>query len=242
MNAGAIVQARLGSTRLPGKVLADLGGRPILGRVVDRLRLARAFAFVGVATTTDAGDDAVAAWCAQENVPCFRGPVDDVLHRYVAAAQAWRIDPIVRITADCPFVCPLAIDTLVPALVAANADYAGYDGPRLGEGIDPFSLRVLAHFDALPIPADEREHLALLVRRHRESIACVWVPPEPGLEAIPGARLSVDEPADLAFARELQRALPRDFTSYDLATLLARRPELADHNRHVVRTVPSGVR
>ncbi len=80
MKAGAVIQARMGSTRLPGKALADLGGRPILGRVLDRTRLADSLAMVGVATTTDERDDPIAAFCAAEGVPCHRGPVDDVLH------------------------------------------------------------------------------------------------------------------------------------------------------------------
>jgi spore coat polysaccharide biosynthesis protein SpsF len=242
LKAGAVIQARMGSTRLPGKALADLGGRPILGRVLDRARLADSLAMVGVATTTDERDDPIAAFCAAEGVPCHRGPVDDVLHRYVEAADRWQIDPVVRITGDCPFLCPDSIDALVGALVRTHAEYAGYSGPRIGEGVDPFSRRALARFDGMSLPADEREHLALLVRRHIDTIACAWIAPEPGLAPPGPIRLSVDEAADLQFAVALQAALPPDYRSADLIAILRQRSDLRAINEHVRRTVPSGVR
>lgn len=241
MTAGVIVQARMGSTRLPGKVLVDLNGRPLLARVLDRAHRARRVRHIGVATTTDARDDAIAAFCAAEGVSCYRGSVDDVLHRYVEAAVRWDMDPVVRVTGDCPFLCPDAIDALVVALERAQADYAGYDGPRLAEGIDPFSRRILQHLDAMSLPADEREHLALLVRRHRDLVACAWVPPEPGLEPPGPVRLSVDEPADLEFARALHALLPADYRSADLVAVLRAHPELCAINGHVKRTVAPGV-
>lgn len=242
MKPGAVIQARMGSTRLPGKVLLDLGGRPILGRVLDRARLAGSVAMVGVATTIDERDDAIAAFCASERVPCHRGPVDDVLHRYVEAADRWHIDPVVRITGDCPFLCPDVIDALVGALVRTGAEYAGYDGPRIGEGVDPFSRRALARFDRMSLPADEREHLALIVRRHIDAITCAWIAPEPGLAPPGPVRLSVDEAADLEFARALYAALPCDYRSVDLVAILRDRPDLRAINGHVLRAVPSGVR
>jgi spore coat polysaccharide biosynthesis protein SpsF (cytidylyltransferase family) len=214
----------------------------MLKRVLERLRRARSLDVIGVATTTDVSDDPIVALCAAEDVPCHRGPVDDVLHRYVEAAGAWRTDIVVRVTGDCPFVCPDAIDSLVAALMRGDADYAGYSGPRLGEGVDPVSRPFLQRFDAMRLPTDEREHLALLVRRHRKDIRCEWIDPEPGLVPPEGVRLSVDEPRDLEFAQRVQRALPSNFTSYDLIGLLHQQPELIEINRAVVRTVPHGVR
>jgi glutamate-1-semialdehyde 2,1-aminomutase len=242
MNPGAVIQARMGSRRLPGKTLADIGGRPLLGRVLDRAHRAQTLRTVAVATTIDERDDPIVAFCAAEGVPCHRGPVDDVLHRYVQAAERWGLDPVVRVTGDCPFLCPDAIDTLVTALHRSDVDYAGYIGPRIGEGIDPFSFRSLARFDTMSLPADEREHLALLVRRHMQSFRCMWVEPEPGLAPPAPVRLSVDEPADLDFARAVQAALPLDFTSADLVALLRRQPQLLAINGHVQRTVVPGAR
>jgi spore coat polysaccharide biosynthesis protein SpsF (cytidylyltransferase family) len=234
----------MGSTRLPGKVLADLHGRPLLARVIERLRLAATLEVVAVATTTHPSDDPIEEFCRARGVLCHRGPVDDVLHRYVEAAEAFNLDPVVRITGDCPFVCPATVDRLVEALVARQADFSTLDGPSLHEGIDPWSLAALGRFDARQLAAEEREHLALLVRHHRAEMSLALIPPDPRHAPRHGLRLSVDEPADLCFARALYaelHALGRAFTTDDLVAALDRRPELLDFNRHVQRRVPSGI-
>jgi spore coat polysaccharide biosynthesis protein SpsF (cytidylyltransferase family) len=244
MKPAAIVQARMGSTRLPGKVLADVAGRPLLARTLERLRLARSLGLVGVATTVDPSDDPIALFCAREGVPCHRGPVDDVLGRYVGAADAFGADPVVRITGDCPFVCPAIVDLLVDRLAADGADFATLDGPSVHEGIDPWAAAALRRFDRRYLPADEREHLALLVRRHRADVRVALAPVPPLHRARAGLRLSVDEPADLALARALWTELAsrgRPFTTEDLLAVLDRRPELIDLNRHVPRRVPAGI-
>ena len=240
MRAGAIVQARMGSTRLPGKVLADLGGVPLLGRVIERLQAAKCLQWIGVATTTAPEDRAIADFCAAQQVPCFRGPVDDVLARTLLASQAWSVDPIVRITADAPFVCPNAIDELVAAL-SEGADYATYSEPTVHEGIDPFRRAYLVRLAQTVHTPDEREHLALLVRNHPGESHVVYVDPDPAVRERPGLRLSVDEPADLEFARAAYEALGDDRSVRSLLDLLDRRPELAKINGDVSRSVPRGV-
>lgn len=223
MRAGAVVQARMGSQRCPGKVLAPLAGRPLLARVVERLQTCETLAFVGVATTDDPRDDPIASWCTASAVPCFRGPEDDVLHRVVSAATTWRLDPVVRITADCPFVCPRAVDDLVRSLREVGADYAHYDAENVHEGIDPFSLGALRTLDAASLPPDEREHLALLVERHPESFRVAAVPTPPGHQRRPGRSLSVDTPAELARAQRWFGQLQRGgapFVTEDLLALL----------------------
>jgi spore coat polysaccharide biosynthesis protein SpsF len=244
MRPGAVIQARMGSTRLPGKVLADLGGRPLLARVIERIRCSARIELVAVATTLDPSDDAIAHFCAREGVPCHRGPTDDVLHRYVEAAEAFELDPVVRITGDCPFICPATVDRLVDVLLRERADFATLDAPSLHEGIDPWRLDALRRYDRLVLPADEREHLALLVRRHRAELRIAVAPTDPGHAPRVGLRLSVDELADLDFARAMYAeltALRRPFSTEELLAVLDRRPELVDFNRHVARRVPSGI-
>ena len=231
MRTGVIVQVRMGSTRLPGKVLADLGGRPMLEQILRRLSRARAVDHVGVATSTDPRDDAVEALCERLGVDCFRADdVDDVLARFVACARLWELDRVIRVTGDCPFVCPDAIDRLARALEAEDGDYATFDAPTLHIGIDPFSRRVLDHFHHGHATTEEREHLALLVDHHPDAFRIATAPAAPGHAPKPGWRLCVDLPEDMAFARAAYEALGEDFATDDLVALLEREPELARIN------------
>ncbi len=241
MIPGAVIQARTGSRRLPGKVLASLGGSPLLLRVIERTAEARTLGRIVVATTARPEDDPIEDLCTAHGIACFRGAEDDVLSRVTRAALRFTIDPVVRVTADCPFVCPGAIDDLVTALRTSDADYATYDAPTVHEGIDPFRLRYLARANALFLPADEREHLALLVRRGRAKVRIVRAPAPSGQHARDGLRLSIDEPADLGFARAVVETLGPGFTTRDLLALLDARPALLAMNRHVERVVPAGV-
>ncbi len=224
MRAGAIVQARMSSRRLPGKVLRDLAGEPLLARVVERVRQARRLAFVGVATSAEAEDDAIAAFCRVQGIPCHRGPLGDVLARTAEAARRWKLDPVVRITADCPFVCPELIDRLVAELVARDADAIRLAGPSLHEGIDPFSRRAILHWQAQALSPEEREHLGLLPQRRGEGLRLATLAPR-AEDPPPGpVRLSVDEPHQLDFARAVYAALGGHacFTTLELLAELRR--------------------
>ncbi|MEW5870891.1 MAG: glycosyltransferase family protein [Chloroflexota bacterium] len=111
----AIIQARMSSSRLPGKVLLDIAGEPMLAWVLSRTRQARRVDQVVVATTTEPSDDPIAEYCARQAVPCYRGSLHDVLDRYYQAARAFGADSIIRITADCPLIDPVVIDQTVQA-------------------------------------------------------------------------------------------------------------------------------
>jgi spore coat polysaccharide biosynthesis protein SpsF len=111
----AIIQARMGSSRLPGKVLLDLAGKPMLRRVVERTRLAKTVDLVVVATTSEPSDDPVVELCAQLGYACYRGSLYDVLDRYYQAARQFEAKNIVRITADCPLIDPQVVDRTVQA-------------------------------------------------------------------------------------------------------------------------------
>ncbi len=120
----AIIQARMGSTRLPGKVLKDLGGESVLARVVKRTQRAKLADEVAVATSVQPGDDAIVRECERLAVACFRGDEADVVDRYHRAAQKFGANAIVRITADCPLIDPELIDTTIRAFLEEKADYA----------------------------------------------------------------------------------------------------------------------
>jgi spore coat polysaccharide biosynthesis protein SpsF len=119
----AIIQARMSSSRLPGKVLLDIAGQPMLARVVARTARAASVHQVLVATTTDASDDPVAAHCDSMGIPYTRGSLDDVLDRYYQAASQFKADVVVRITGDCPVIEPVLIDDCVNALLEGSYDF-----------------------------------------------------------------------------------------------------------------------
>src|SRR5215208_6289559 len=124
MPAVAIVQARMGSSRLPGKVLLDIAGKPTLERVLDRVIRAKSVDRSMVATTRDSTDDAIAMFCRLRNIPCFRGSDTDVLDRFYWAASRIGATEVVRVTADCPLVDPEVIDLVVMQVRDGVADYA----------------------------------------------------------------------------------------------------------------------
>jgi len=125
----------MGSTRLPGKVMRSLIGKPVLWHVVDRLRFCRKIEAIVVATTTEPEDDVIEDWCCAHWVSCFRGSQEDVLDRYYQAAKFFRASSIIRITADCPAIDPVVIDELIREYEAHGYDACGLAG-KFPDGLD----------------------------------------------------------------------------------------------------------
>ncbi len=204
----AIVQARMGSRRLPGKVLALLGGAPVLRHVTSRAAQARTVDYVVVATSDKPGDDAVADWCAAEGVGCVRGPEADVLARYALAAEASGADVIVRITADCPFLSPAVLDLVVGVRAASGADYASNTLSRgFPHGLDVECLTRAAINAAASeaLDPEEREHVTPFVynRPGRFRLASVENP-----EDWSWLRWTLDTAADLHALEVMVSAIP----------------------------------
>jgi spore coat polysaccharide biosynthesis protein SpsF len=124
MRMVAIIQARMGSTRLPGKVLMDIGGQTMLARVVSRVRRSTLIDEIVVATTINEKDDPIVTECRNLGVPYFRGSEEDVLDRYYQAALAHKAEGIVRITSDCPLIDPGEVDKVVREFLSQEPDYA----------------------------------------------------------------------------------------------------------------------
>jgi spore coat polysaccharide biosynthesis protein SpsF len=175
MKTVAIVQARMTSTRLPGKVLLDLGGRPMLARQLDRLKLCEMLDEIVVATTTNRTDDPVIDLCRQERVRFFRGSEHDVLGRYVAAARDVGAEVVVRVTADCPLIDPEITDLVVSELVnnSATCDYVSNSTkqtfPR-GLDAEAFFLDTLLRMDRLATSDAAREHVTLFLTYERPEL------------------------------------------------------------------------
>lgn len=237
MKIVAIVQARMGSERLPGKVLAPIGRAPMLAHVVDRVRACGAIDEVVVATGDGEADDAVAAACAILDVACWRGSPHDVLARYAGAAAAHRADVVVRLTADCPLLDPAVIGRVVTALTAGppRGDYASNTIVRTyPRGLDVEALwrTTLDLVDREAVAPAHREHVTAFVHDHPERFTRVSV--EAGLDAS-DLRLTVDTAADLELVRRIHaRLAPTPSTPYTaLVSLLRREPALVAINAAV---------
>jgi spore coat polysaccharide biosynthesis protein SpsF len=193
----------MGSTRLPGKVLIDLAGKPMLAQQIRRLREMKTADDLMVATTTHATDDPIVALARYLDVPCYRGPEDDVLARYVQAARAAAADVVVRVTADCPLIDPHEADRVVQALEGADygADYAV--NTRYPRGLDTEALYidVLCRVDRLAHSAIAREHVTWLIHRERPELFLQHCVADGDNNA--DLRWTVDTPQDLAMVRRL---------------------------------------
>jgi spore coat polysaccharide biosynthesis protein SpsF len=231
----AIVQARMGSSRLPGKVLCDLHGKTMLARVVSRVRRAHAIDEVLVATTDCSADDVVAQECRRCSVPVFRGNEDDVLDRYLRAAQWTNADVIVRITSDCPLIDPEIVDKTVRAFLAERGDYASNVMVRTyPRGLDTEVMTVPALQRAWS-DADQmyqRAHVTPYIFEHPEIFKLLSVTGDADYSQ---HRWTVDTPEDLEFVRTIYTRLENrlEFLWRDVLALLASEPELMQLNRLV---------
>jgi spore coat polysaccharide biosynthesis protein SpsF len=139
----AVIQARMGSSRLPGKVLMPIAGKPLLWHLIYRLRQCRTVDSVAVATSNESADDAIQQFCADHGVTCVRGPLQNVLERYRLAALATGAKTLLRVTGDSPLIDPGLIDYLVSGM--ADADFVQFEAGALcaHEGVDVFSRTAL---------------------------------------------------------------------------------------------------
>jgi spore coat polysaccharide biosynthesis protein SpsF len=239
----AIVQARTGSTRLPGKVLLPLLGRPMLEVVVRRAGRAESVDAVVVATTTLADDDAIAAMGARQGWLVTRGSESDLLDRYLEAAREHRADRVVRITSDCPLIDPELIDEVVASLERSGADYASNTlAPRtFPRGLDAEAMTI----DALEAAGRDdrdpasREHATPFIYRHPERFRLARVASPVDLS---GHRWTVDTPDDYELVRRIFDALGRDdFTWREALDTVRAHPDWSDLNAHVEqKVVPPG--
>jgi len=242
----AIIQARMSSSRLPGKVLLELAGKPMLQWVVERTRRAASVQLVMVATTSDPADDAVAAFCAAQGYPCARGSVYDVLDRYYQAAcgvpalnGGAGADVIVRITADCPVIDPQVIDHTVAEFLRSGVDFAANRLPPPWKRTYPIGLDTeVCSFAALErawkeaqLPF-EREHVMPYLYDEPGRFKTLLLHHEPDCGAF---RWTVDTPQDLELLQRILAYFPGrdDFSWLEVLALVQAHPELNQVNAAV---------
>jgi spore coat polysaccharide biosynthesis protein SpsF len=200
----AIVQARMGSRRLPGKVLAPIGSKSVLARVLERLASARRIDAIIVATTIRPEDDVIERVSNVNGFAVYRGDPSDVLDRFYRAIQDRPEQILVRVTSDCPLVSPVLVDETVAALIDNDADYASNARPisTFPEGLDVEAFRREALIRAWheAVRTSDREHVTPYIWRHpdRFRLQSIVCPDE-----LPRVRLTIDEPADLAYLQAL---------------------------------------
>jgi spore coat polysaccharide biosynthesis protein SpsF len=231
----AIVQARMSSTRLPGKTLADVDGEPMLALLLRRLGHARRIGAIVVATSTDGVDDPIARLARSIGVGVSRGPREDVLSRFLTAIDD-RDGPIARITGDCPLIDPHLVDSTIERFLAVpGCAYASNVEPRTFpdgldvEVVDAAALRAIA---AEPLGARDREHVTSAIRAQPERFRQAALISAENLGEL---RWTVDEPEDLEFIRTVVRRLGDRRHEAGLAEILSvvrREPSLAEfHGR-----------
>lgn len=236
MKISALIQTRMGSTRLPGKVLKDIEGKSVLWHVINRLRRSTLLNQIAVVTTTDTKDDALEHFCRIEGVDCFRGSEDDVLDRYYRAAEQFRTDQIVRITSDCPLIDPEIVDLVIRKHLDSKSDYTSNTLERsFPRGMDTeiFTEKALkkAHREAVEPP--EREHVTPYFYRHPELFKLTALEADADCRK-PELRLCVDVQEDLDLIRTVHRKLKGTLMScWDIVSLYETEPELFAANAHV---------
>jgi len=226
----------MSSSRLPGKVLLNIGGEPMLGRVVKRTRFSKFIDEVVVATSTGTADDEIFEFCNRERIVCFRGDHSDVLDRFYQAAKFYKADTIVRVTADCPFIDAEVIDKVVASFRKENADYASNTIVSTypdGLDVEVFTFRSLEEAWLNAKKPSEREHVTPYIRLAASNkIVSVTA----GVYSGKGMRWTVDEQEDLAFAREVYECLPEGHSVgwKEVLTVLERNPYLTGRNQGLV--------
>ena len=234
-----IIQARMSSTRLPGKVLKEIAGKPMLAWVVERARGAQTVSEVVVATTVEPSDDPIVSFCAQMGYACTRGSLTDVLDRYYQAARAYNADVVVRVTADCPLIDPAEIDHVVREYQRSGVDFAANRLPPPFGRTYPIGLDTeVCSFAALERAWREakepyqREHVMPYLYEEPGRFKVLRVDHDPDYGDL---RWTVDTPQDLELVRAIfERMAGRvDFGWLDVLELFQHEPELARLNAGV---------
>ena len=232
----AIVQARMGSIRLPGKVMKPLAGRTLIEVLISRLRKAKTLDEVLVATTTENTDDVLAAHCKSKKIPVFRGSSEDVLKRYVDACRKYSASVVVRVTGDCPLVDPQLVDSLIRSFAKQKVDYLSNTHPPSypdGLDIEVFTIEALKKAADRASLDPQREHVTPYIYQSGNFKTANFA----NQDDFSTERWTVDESNDLKVVDDIfQHFSPRiDFSWKEVMELRKKKPKIFLRNRHLVR-------
>jgi spore coat polysaccharide biosynthesis protein SpsF len=236
----AIIQARMGSMRLPGKVMREISGKPLIEHIIERLGYSKILSDIVLATTVSRGDDILVKWANNHGVKCFRGSEENVLERFYLAAKKFKADVIVRVTADDPFKDPVIIDQALKLLHDAQLDFVSNNNPpSFPEGLDVevFTFPALEIAHSKSIDPFEREHVTPYFYRNptvflQKNIECSKKYHE--------YRWTIDVQADFKMAGEVYNALYKEdkiFLMKDILDFFKRNPLVSKININEKRSL-----
>ena len=233
----AIIQARLGSTRLPGKVLLDLEGKTVLEHVVDRVRSSKFITDVVVATTIKKEDLKIVNLCSSNGTSVYCGSENDVLDRFYQAARLFQAEHIVRITSDCPLIDPIVIDEVIKLHLAEKADYTSNTLKETypdGQDTEIFTFEALKESWKNAHLTSEREHVTPYMRKN-QAFKCINLESQVDLS---NKRWTLDNPEDYEFIQIIYKNLynkNRVFNMNEILKFINNNPEIEGINKSIVR-------
>ncbi|HUX07099.1 MAG TPA: glycosyltransferase family protein [Acidobacteriota bacterium] len=235
LSAAIIIQARMSSTRLPGKAMLQLAGRRMLVHVVSRFQDAPVSGPLIVATSVEPSDDFIWSWSQGAGVQCYRGSERDVLRRFQGAAKDLNVKYIIRATADNPLIWEGTIAHLGRHITEQGCDYVSYTAHMpLGLGVEIFTKEALERADCEAKEPHQREHVTSYIYENRGIFDCLWISPPAELEG--DFRLTVDTKKDYELMKRIYKRLytpGKIIAAADAIALLRKEPNLAAINADV---------
>lgn len=232
----AIIQARMGSTRFPNKMVEKIGGKPLISLVIDRVNKSKLIEKLILATTTKKDDDVLIQIAIEKNIGFFKGSENDVLDRFYNAAKYYKVDTIVRITGDCPFIDPIVIDQVIELYLESKSDYASnIKPPTFPDGLDVevFSFISLEKAWKEAKLKSEREHVTPYIWKNDKLFKIVNLFNKKDLSNI---RLTIDEKEDLVLIKEIIKYIDiEDFTLEDIILTIENNPSMLEINNKLKR-------
>lgn len=236
MKVVVIIQARMSSSRLQGKVLMPLVGKPVLGHIVERLSYCKMIDKIVVATSNEVDDDLVADYCSNNNLDCYRGSLEDVLDRYYQTAKLYQADPIVRITGDCPVIDPIVVDAVITGYLSGKYDSYGLGG-EFPDGLDctVFSFSAIEKAWREAKLKSEREHVGPYIENNPSLFRNGMLDLFQGLSKL---RWTLDELKDYELLKKIFDNLYRSnspFLTHEILQFIQKNPDLLAINSKIIR-------
>lgn len=241
----ATISARMGSTRLPGKVLMPLAGKPVLTRIMERVSRSKYLDDIVIATSTNTGDDAIEAFCKERGYRCYRGSEEDVLARVYETAKSCNADIVYRGMGDSPLVDHRIVDDLIEKLVEGNYDFVSNEmgDTPVPDGFDAtvFTMKALEEGYKEAMHPEMREHVTVHIKTDPKRYKILALRAE-GEMIFPGLRLTLDTPQDYEVLSAVFNELyPKnsDFSALDVIHFLKERPDIVNINSEVKQKMPT---